>query len=394
MRQDLPFWDEAYYLENVNILNDLGFTKDFLIKYKGPAGPTYAVIHYCLNPITGFEVPGVRLVNLVFLAFTIYIICLTLKKLNRLNGNHFPFAITALSIPTVYTIAGMALTEMFAIFFLSIFIYLLVYVYFEMKYFWCLGIIAGFSLSFAILARQPILMVLFALPVFLFEKNIRFRINLPPKGFIYFLVLSSISASILPLMVFSIWGDIQPVSQAATGVGFAPKHLMLALGYSAIYSFFLNPSFFRVNNKEVNMVELLLIGLLTILLNIFLLKVSFIPFASLVSNILPEGLVMFYGLCCGCFLTTVGLLFVYYFLKAQLIEWDKINLFLSIGFLLIVATSIKVTHQFSPRYVSQAFPLILLAVNHKRRDIETFDILILLIGGILGIISLDSYFIS
>ncbi len=43
------------------------------------------------------------------------------------------------------------------------------------------------------------------------------------------------------LTIFSFWGNIQPVSKARTGVGFEPKHLILALGYTALYVFFINP---------------------------------------------------------------------------------------------------------------------------------------------------------
>ena len=62
-----PFWDEAYYLENITNLNKTGFSKQYLINYKGPAGPTYAIIHYLLQPITKLSVPLVRIVNIIFL---------------------------------------------------------------------------------------------------------------------------------------------------------------------------------------------------------------------------------------------------------------------------------------------------------------------------------------
>ena len=88
----------------------------------------------------------------------------------------------------------------------------------------------------------------------------------------------------------------------------------------------------------------------------------------------------------------MGLLFLYYFVKKQVLKGDKLITFLSFSFLLIVATSIKVTHQFSARYVAQAFPLILLAINTNRNKIKVIDIIMLIIGGVLGLISLENYF--
>jgi hypothetical protein len=395
IRQDVPFWDEAYYLENVDILNDLGFTKEFLINYKGPAGPTYALIHFVFQPFTHLKAPIVRLVNIVFLAGTIFLIWKILKKLNKTNKNNFSFAISAMSIPTIYTISGLALTEMFAIFFLLIFIYFLVLVYTEMKYNCAFGIIAGISLSLAILGRQPLLMVLFALPVFFIEiKNGMLRLLLPSKRFLSFIAIAFVTSLLFPVYIFGLWGNIQPVSQAVTGVGVQPVHLMLALGYSATYVFFINPSFFYMRDNSFNKYEFILVGLISALLNIFVLKVRFTPFASIVSHFLSNDSTVFYSVFCGFLLTFNGLIFFYFFVKKHIMNFDQLGLFFGLGFMLVVATSIKVTHQFSARYIVQAFPLILLSLNYRRNDINLFNLIMLIFGGIIGMLSLDSYFIE
>ena len=393
LRQERPFWDEAYYLENVLILGELGFSKEFLMNYKGPAGPTYAVIHYVLNPITNLQAPYVRLVNVAFFLFSMIILYLTFQQIRQGNEKNIVLALSTLSIPTVYMIAGMALTEMFAAFFLSIFIYLLVYAFNKQKNSWILAISAGLSLSLAILARQPILLILLAFPLLFIDYQNRLRINQISKEFTIFLCVSFSVSLIIPILVFSIWQNIQPPSTITTGKGLAPKHLILALGYSALYVFFINPTFFNLK-RDCSKKELTIGLLIIFLLNIFLLKVSYTPFATIIARIIPNSFIPTYSVVCGSLLTALGLFFLYYFMKKQFLTCDKMIIFLSLSFLLIIATSIKVTHQFSARYVAQAFPLLILAVNAGREKMNMADIVTLFLGGFLGILSLESYFVS
>ena len=215
LRYEAPFWDELYYLENIQILKDLGFTKNFLLQYKGPAGPTYALVHYILSPLTNLESPYVRLVNVVFLFFSMFLLYLTMKKINGEKANNLVFTLSTLAIPTIYTITGMALTEIFAIFFLSIYLYLLVSAYTENKHNWIYSIVAGLSLSLAILGRQPILVILAALPFFFIEyNNNKLKIEFKNTNFTIFLCVSFITSLIIPLAIFSLWGNIQPASEA------------------------------------------------------------------------------------------------------------------------------------------------------------------------------------
>ncbi|AZQ44573.1 ArnT family glycosyltransferase [Nonlabens ponticola] len=394
LRQQLPFWDEAYYLENLVLLENLGFTREFLLAYKGPAGPTYAWIHYILSPLTNLQTPYVRIVNTIFLALTVFVIYLTARTIDPSSKNNEVIALSAMSIPTVYTIAGMALTEMFSVFFLSVFIYLITYVYVKRKNLWILAVVAGIALSLAILGRQPLLMVLLALPIFFVSYEKKVILNQPFKRYGLFIGVTVLAALILPIFVFSIWGNIQPAAEASTGVGFEPKHLVLALGYSALHLCFINPTYFNFSKDISSWFELAGVLVVSVILNVFLLKVSFNPFAVIVSKILPEDLMSLYSIACGSLLASLGILFLYYFLKKQLTSYDKMSAFLSLGFLLIIATSIKVTHQFSARYVAQAFPLLILAAHYKREKLKTIHIITLVIGGILGMISLDNYFVD
>ncbi len=63
-----PLYDEPWYLSVVNLVHEKGFSSAFLRSLPGPPGPLHAWVHFCFEPITHLQVPGVRLVN-VFLYF-------------------------------------------------------------------------------------------------------------------------------------------------------------------------------------------------------------------------------------------------------------------------------------------------------------------------------------
>lgn len=392
LRSQAPFWDEAYYLENVTLLNKLGFTEQFLIDYKGPAGPTFGVIHYFIQGITKLEAPIVRLVNILFLCGTLSILYKIFLNLNLSKFNSIVFALSSLAIPTIYTISGLVLTEIFATFFLAISLYFISNAYQNNKNNYWLALVAGLSFSFAILGRQPMLVLWLALPVLFIRKEKPFGFDFSKKEFLKFIVVTVSTSLILPLWVFYIWGNIQPASEAFTGVGLSATNLILAFGYAAIYTIFINHTYFDLKIDFSNKKELLLVFLISGLINVFFLRIEFAPFTSIISRFLPSPLVFYYKLCCGSVLSILGISFVYFFLKKQLKQKDKLSVFFLIGFFLIIATSVKVTHQFSARYVAQGFPLIILGLNMKRKNISWVSILMLLIGGVLGLLSLNSYF--
>jgi putative Mn2+ efflux pump MntP len=116
------------------------------------------------------------------------------------------------------------------------------------------------------------------------------------------------------------------------------------------------------------------------------------PFKTLVMSIFPSHILEVYRIISGSILSILGLSFLYFFIKTQYLKKDKLLLFFSIAFILIIATSLKVTHQFSARYVGQAFPLLVLAINMDRTRLNIISLVTLLIGCILGFITLESYF--
>jgi hypothetical protein len=388
--KDPPFWDEAYYLENVSLLREMGISNEFLVNYKGPAGPTFALMHYMLSPLTDLGAPFIRLVNVFFLAITMYLTFLSLSKLQSK-----PSAIGSLSIlaiPTVYTISGLALTEIFACFFLSLSLYFTIEAYLNNENNFPKAILAGLSLSLAILARQPLLLVILALPVLLItKKEKRYALDFSKRRFSTYLLIFTISSLLLPIWAFSAWGNIQPNSQAWTGIGFSTNNLILAFGYAFLNLLLINPNYFDLKKGFFNKIELTVLIVISITLNLLLFKVKDAPFGRIISSILP-GVSTIYPIFCGCILTTMGIAFLYYFLKKQLSAKNSLEVFFAIAFILVLASCLKVTHQFSTRYVVQAFPLLVLSTNLNKKKVSVLSIISLLIGGVLGLICLERFY--
>lgn len=387
-----PFWDEAYYLENVINLNIIGFSKQYLIDYKGPAGPTYVLIHYLLQPITKLSVPLVRIVNIIFLFGILFYTKKTFNIVNNIKSNSLIFTISSLAIANIYTISGIALTEIFAAFFMIFTVFYLVKHYKENKNNYLLALLSGFSFSLAILGRQPIIVLWLALPLLFLRDRYLFKIDFERKEFLKFVIVTVFSSLIIPLYIFNIWNNIQPLSQASTGIGISPTNLVLAFGYAAIFTLFIKPNYFKFVDKKIKYLEFITVITISVFFNVFLLKIEFAPFNSIVSNWLNPSFIPYYKICCGSILAIVGLSFIYFFTKKNLLQKDPLTLFFAFGFLLIIGTSLKVTHQFSARYVAQAFPLIVLAVHSKEEKINWLSVISLTIGGMLGIASLNSYY--
>ena len=389
-----PFWDEAYYLENITNLNNTGFSKQYLIDYKGPAGPTYALIHYLLQPITKLAVPFVRFVNIIFLFGVLMYLKKIFDAIENTKQNSLVFTISSLSIATIYTIAGLVLTEIFAVFFMTFTVYYLVKHYKENKNNYFIAIVAGLSFSLSILARQPMIVLWLALP-FLFLKHGSFvKFDFEKKEFFKFILITVCTSLILPCYIFYVWGGLTPFSQASVGDGLSPINLVLALSYAAIFTVFIKPNYFKIIDSKTNRYEFLTVTVISVLLNILFLKIEFSPFNSIISNWLSPSFIPYYKMGCGSLLGIVGLSFIYYFLKKNLKEKDPLTLFFAFGFLLIIGTSLKVTHQFSARYVAQAFPIIVFALHAKGEKINWLSVVTLAVGGSLGIASLQSYFLN
>jgi 4-amino-4-deoxy-L-arabinose transferase-like glycosyltransferase len=374
-------FDEPYYLNNVELIKQYGFTNTFLIKLGGPAGPLHSVVHWMLQPITRGSIVPTRLVNVVFLLASIYLIYGILKQLGIYS---FSKALCFMCIPTVYTCVGMALTEMPALFFMLLSLWMLHKALFKENHLY--AIVGGLFLSIAIMGRQPYILILFGLPVLLFGNISKSRITL--------LVLYSIFALVIPIYVFNVWGGIVPHlgGETATRHLFAARYFFISLGYAFAISLFLAPSWFiKINFRHL---WLFIIGFLLILVLCVVADFRMPVMATVSKTLLPASLYGLYEHFMGAALLLLGVYFVASLLyRAHILFTDKeyLKLFYIIACFGVLLSTLKITHQFSARYIFQAAPLFFFFLaDNIQFNLQS---LLLRTGAILiGIVSLLSYF--
>jgi len=389
-----PFYDEDDYLQNVAILQKHGFSNAYLLSLIGSAGPLYSVVHYLFEPITHLQSPYVRLINIGFLAGTMYLTGLTLGLLSH---SYRLYALMAMAIPMTYVISGLALTEAPAVFFFSAGVYLMsasaaqgnAYTTAIIQ-----SLSGGLCFSIAILGRQPYLLVLASLPVlFLDKKNYR-------KGLIFLSTALAMSLA-LPAYVFLIWNDLVAPSDAALynqialeGVSYRFDFFFLCIAYYSIALFIIAPGFYRRPKKK----EIIMYTLLYLILALINYKFEFIHFFFLrfiIEKFVPSpDLIPLLEILFGAALPLLG----FYFLttlyqQLHRAAFKRELIFYSAAMILIALSCVKITWGFSSRYAAQAIPLLILTGSYFYKS-SKYSTIRIAAGVILGLLSVVSYFLS
>jgi hypothetical protein len=384
-----PLYDEDDYLMNVTLLKKYGFTDLYLLNHIGSAGPLYPTLHYILEPLTNLKTPHIRLVNVVLLIGSIWFIGRTLKVL------HLPqsYALLVLAVPMTYVISGLALTEMPAIFFLSAAFYLIIKACYTPLSFLKASLqlsVAGLFLSFAILGRQPFLLVLGALPI-LFFKNGNYLKNS------VLLLITIICALALPVYIFSVWGGLVAPTDASLynsiareGVSLQPVFFFICMGYYGVVFLIVTPRFY-ISPSLKEILVLAVLALISIFLNFKYDLFLYLPMKYLVEQTFPPTLAVWAESICGAGLFLGSLYFMLTLIR-QLIrnKFSPALLFFTASILLIAIACIKITWGFSSRYPAQALPFLIPMFAYFHRE-HKFNSYRLGIGGLLGLISFASF---
>ena len=386
-----PLYDEDDYLMNVILLQKYGFSEVYLLKHIGSAGPLYSALHYILEPITKLETPYIRIVNIFLLIGSIWFTGLTLKML-RLSQS---YALLALAMPMTYVISGLALTEIPAIFFFSVAIYLIIKTCSADLSFINAALqlsVAGLFLSFAILGRQPFLLVLGALPILFFKKDNYIRNG----GLLLITILFSLA---LPCYIFSVWGGFVAPGDASLynriaeeGVSLRPVFFFLCMAYYAVIFLIATPYFYlSPTSKEI--LALLLLTLLFIILNFKYGFFLYLPMRQLIEHTFPPVVVVWAETIFGAGIFLGSLYFIATLIR-QLVrrKYPKELLFFTTAIILIAVACIKITWGFSSRYPAQALPFLIPMFAYFYRE-NKFNSYRLGIGVLFGLISLASYLI-
>ncbi|MGI0481492.1 hypothetical protein ACN4EE_11960 [Geminocystis sp. CENA526] len=386
-------YDEGFHQFQVELLNEYGLSMRFLQGSDESApGPTYAIIHYLFQSLTNLEAPQIRIINVVLLLVIILIIKNIASLLDYQNSWNLSFSI--MSIPFIWPVSGMALTEIPAMFFACLGVYFLLLgmkndtnkVAFSSVF------LGGFLFSFAILGRQTFLLILFCLPFLIITFNQNFNINQLIKSInkkqILTILLFIIPSLILPIIQFIIWGGLVPSGQKAIGSGYSLIHFFLSLAYGGVGMFLLTPNWFNLKSKIYLQIVIITGGI-----NLIFGWVEIIPFSSLAKKVLPNIFVIIYGRFTSSLLMSIGVIFI---ISTVVNIWKNRNnqtfSFFAFAILLSLFGFGKITHLFSSRYVTTIVPFMILASPIYYCN-NFSKILLTITGNILGFFSLYSYFI-
>lgn len=369
-------YDEPYYIGNVSLLHQYGFSLELLRNFPGPAGPLAQAVQYVFEPWSHLSVPGVRLVNVFLLFLTVAAVYLTL----RVQAERAPAlsSLAAIALPPTWVMAGLALTEMpaLALLSLSVLALLLASRADTRSGGLMLTAMAGILLALAVLGRQPLLLVLPAALIFIARtRDSTLRLCL-------FLALT---LGILGT-VFWIWGGIVPPKTAWVGKGISLHNGLLSFSYAAVMILILAPDWFRLGWRIT-----LGIVIAVTTVNAVLGLVRFHPAMSLTRWLLPASAVESFSLLVTGLIVSLGLLFLIATVRNI---WenrdDRFYVFVCAAAVLVVASAARITHQYSSRYTATAIPLLLLMAARYSED-NLWKAARLIGGSVAGAFILASY---
>ncbi|WP_109700563.1 hypothetical protein [Chitinophaga deserti] len=384
-----PLHDEPFFLANVVLYDDYGFTERFLLEMQDQApGPLYQFVHSPLRPLTHLQAPGVRLVNVFFLGGIIALLAVLMRQLWKIdNLTAFTYALCALAAPVMWQVSGMALTEIPSMLasFLSV-----VVLWFALKQekpvpSLALGLAAGIFAGLGILGRAPFLVLVPAsllMACLYLYRGERIRVVT--------LIIYSLTALAISVPVFMIWKGFTPPQQAFVGHGISIWHGLLGFGYAALITLIIAPRWF-IFNKTI--VWLLAAGYIICLgLNLTLFHFEYAPLNKALGKVLPDFIMQLYPFIISPFLCVLALYFM-----ACLLVWMyksvatpfKVYLIAVTG--LLLCSNFAVTHLFSSRYIAQIVPF-LIPVLWPADEINHSKIARYAVGMVVGILSLETYF--
>lgn len=386
--QQPPLFDEAFFVKNFDLYQRYGMSKQFLVEMQDQApGPLYEFVHFTFRPLTNLTTPGIRLVNVFLLGLTILLIAQIIRLTqNLLFSQALTYAVALVAVPMVWQVTGLALTEMPTMFFsmLAVFLLLLAIRNEEMVVKSSLmAIAAGLAFGLSVLGRSPFLVLSIASSALLlgkFSSPARWRT----------LILFAFCGLSIAIPVFLTWKGLVPPQQAFIGEGFSIWHGMLSFAYGALLAAIIAPRWFYFNNKTILLLAVCYI--LFLLANIFLVRYEYAPLAKTMVRFMPLSFMDYYSFIISPFLATISL----YFIVCSLMRaWEHRSepffVFVLFAGMLLLASSFKVTHLFSTRYVAQAAPFFILLFPGYDSP-TTGRWLRFLFGMLIGLASLETYF--
>jgi hypothetical protein len=384
-----PLFDEAFFVKNFALYEQHGLSPEFLVGMQDQApGPLYEIVHFAFKPLTNLTTPGIRLVNVFLLGLTMVLMAKIISFYTRKSFvESLNFAVALIAVPMVWQVTGMALTEMPTMFFSMLSVFLLLLATRNEKSLIkasLFSILAGIAFGLSVLGRSPFLTLCIASSALLlgnFKSAARWRT----------LVLYSICGLSIAVPVFLAWDGLVPPQQTFIGRGFSLWHGILSFAYGGLLTLIIAPRWFYFTSRKTWL--WLAAGYIILLaLNLFLVRYEYFPLLKTMEKVFPPAFLRIYPLLISPLLATLSLYFIFSCLvRAWQRRSDPFFVFLLFCGMLLLASSLKVTHLFSTRYVAQASPFFVLLFPDY--DSPTWGRwLRFILGMLIGFASLETYF--
>ncbi len=386
-----PLFDEVLFLGNMELYEEVGLSKQFLVEmYDQAPGPLYQIVHTFFKPLTHLQTPGIRLVNVFLFIGTIGLTAVFLKQTKNPCINDYKLAaLNLIAVPVVWQSAGMALTEVPAMFFSTLYLCILWITLREehsVPFKLVLALLTGATLGLSIIGRTNYLVLIPALIVFIIDfKKLTLSFVV-----IKYLIIVGLVAGVIFVPMFLAWGGMVPPAQRLVSEGeIKIWHGVLAFAYAGLVTLLINPSWFRINKLIVW--YMLASYVLFLILNLLWFDVAYGPLSNFVSKILPSSLFVFYPKLIAPALMVFSGFFIYNLFEKSINKLDnQFYIYLALCLFLLLLSCVGVKHLFSSRYVAQASVFLVLIISEKDK-IDFFKCLRTFIAIGIGIISLETY---
>jgi len=378
-----PIYDEGPFLENLALMNELGFSREFLVEMGGQSpGPLYQMVHAVAQPLSRARIRPMRLINAACLLGAVLALALTFGGAGW--GGGIATAGRMFAIPGVWVVGGMALTEAPAMLLASSGAVLLIWTVRRtgtLTADCALSAVAGSLVALAILGRQPYLVVPAVAWILAYQAS---------RREVVLLTAFTVAAAVAPLLVFLTWGGLVPPMLGNVQSGLNPYFALLGFGYAGVFTVFLAPRWFQSNRGIL--AAGLAVAVLGVGVNAWTRTVLHMPMASVARPLLGPVVSDFTMVAFPVVFVVFGLYFVASsVMNMRARSGDTEFLFYTLATLAIILTCAKSSAQFSSRYVVQAAPF-LVAMTAGFAPAGTGRIARLLAGAALGVSSLLSYY--
>jgi NO-binding membrane sensor protein with MHYT domain len=371
-------YDEPYFANYISLLHRYGVTPTFLNSLPAAPGPLCAFTQVVLEPLTQLQPVRMRFVNVLLLVMVAGMLAVWLRQQNC--SDYVVAACSVLVAPMTWALAGMALSEMSAMMFVTLSLYLQLRGLTALErgrrvLGWFLA--SGISLGIAVWGRQPYLL-LSGVPVLL--ALLERRLRMPAL-----IHVGVVMAFAVPL--FIIWKGLVPPSNQWQQGGLLLTHGLISLGYTGICFLLLAPRLRWLPAK-------VLIGLvvLTAAANASLGTFAVYLVRSVVDRYLPAPAVFAYGKLCGSLFLSCGVAFLVLLLRFIWEGRQDLKLITCNAGLLCVAISpMFVPHRWSTRYAAMSLPYLILSAQ-PWREWRLKTVMTAVAGCGVGFLSMFEYF--